>query len=266
MEKLKRTDVNKVISYIGVNNGYLGEFTQAKLKQFYSDNNLDIEPFDNTKYQGTTKNRFETILFEAEKNVQVVIIEAILEFYSLEYFEEKVEDEYSLFNQKDYERKEKLYNALIQMVDSLKGDIFNFEDLKHDKEFVKATLDQAMTLINNHSYATAVDRTHTAIHYYLKDLCKEEGITFDTDLVKIQDIWSKMKTEHPDFNIDLKDSQKPINQTINAISKFLENMNDVRNKYVYAHHTDDILGEDEARFVINIAHAILFYIDGKTQS
>lgn len=265
MSSLEKKEVSKVISYIGVEGGYLGDFSYAKLTQFYIDNELDIDPFC-AKYNGTTRHRFETILTEAEARVQAVIVEGILERYPMEYFEEQLENQYKTFTEKDYTKKEKLREILIQFVGRLKGQIYEFEDLKHDKNFVKEALEQANTLIKNHSYVTAVDRTHSAIHYYLKDLCKEEGITFDSDLVKIQDIWSKMKTDHPKFNIELKDSQKPINQTVNAISKFLENMNDIRNKYVYAHPTDEILGEEEAKFVINIAYAILFYIDGKTQS
>lgn len=265
MSGLEKKEVSKVISYIGVEGGYLGDFSYAKLTQFYIDNELDIDPFD-AKYNGTTRNRFETILTEAEAKVQAGIVAGILERYPMEYFEEQLEDQYKSFTEKDYIKKEKLREVLIQFVGRLKGQIYEFEDLNHDKDFVKEALEQANTLIKNHSYVTAVDRTHSAIHYYLKDLCKEEGITFDSDLVKIQDIWSKMKTDHPKFNVELKDSQKPINQTVNAISKFLESMNDIRNKYVYAHPTDEILGEEEAKFIINIAYAILFYIDGKTQS
>lgn len=67
-----------------------------------------------------------------------------------------------------------------------------------------------------------------------------------------------MKTEHPNFNVDVKESRKPLNQTVNAMSKSLENMNDIRNKYVCAHPTDEILGE-EAKFAINIAYAIFLY-------
>ncbi|MGO1058518.1 abortive infection family protein [Planococcus sp. FY231025] len=264
MTKLKRMDIQKIMTFIGGEGGYLGDFTYRKLEQFYIDNELDIEPFGES-YFGTAKNRFEKILTESEVNVQAKIIQGILERYPTSYFEDQLESSYITFSERDFKKKEELREILIQLVDMLKGEIFEFDNLKHDKEFVRSTLEQAKTLITNHSYSTAVDRTHSAIHYYLKDLCKEEGITFDSELVKIQDVWSKMKTDHPNFNVDVKDSQKPINQTVNAISKFLENINDVRNKYVYAHPTDDILGENEARFVINIAYAILFYIDGKTQ-
>ncbi|MEC5424314.1 hypothetical protein QGM71_12510 [Virgibacillus sp. C22-A2] len=118
----------------------------------------------------------------------------------------------------------------------LRGEIIDQSNLKHDFEFVKEVLLQADTLISNHSYSSAVDRVHTALHGYLKELCDEQNIVFEEQNVKIQDMWGRLKIEHPSFNINVKEHQRPINQTVNAIAKFLENMNDIRNRHGLSHN------------------------------
>jgi hypothetical protein len=70
-----------------------------------------------------------------------------------------------------------------------------------------------------------VDRAHTAIHGHLKALCDEQNITFSEQNVKVQDIWCKLKVEHLKFNIDVREQERPINQTVIAIGNFLESMN-----------------------------------------
>jgi hypothetical protein len=73
----------------------------------------------------------------------------------------------------------------------------------------------------------------------------------------------KVENSHQSFSIDVKEHQKPINQTINAIGRFLENMNDIRNRHGFSHPNEDIIEEKEAMFIINLARVILFYIDSK---
>jgi hypothetical protein len=263
MAKFGRMEINKVVSYIGVDGGYLGDFSYRTHEEFYPNYcNLDINPYE---YYGTTRERFIAILTEATASNQARIIQGIIEKYPLSYFEEQIENEYKTFTEKNYNEKEKLRHTLTQYVTRLKGEVMEHDDLKHDFEFVNEVLEQANTLIANHSYGSAVDRTHTALHAYLTDLCKEASIIFDSKTTKIQDMWARMKIDHPSFQINMKDHQKPINQTVTAISKFLENLNDIRNNHGFSHPNEEIIDEHEARFIINLSRVLLMYLDSKTQ-
>lgn len=157
-----------------------------------------------------------------------------------------------------------MHEKITQWITQLRGEVIEQGELKNDIEFVKEVLQQADTLIAIHSYISAVDRAHTAIHGYLKALCDEQNITFSEQNVKIQDMWGKLKTKHPSFNIDVREHQRPINQTVNTIGKFLENMNDIRNRHGFSHPNEDIIEENEARLIINLSRVLLFYIDSKT--
>ncbi|MFC0015220.1 MULTISPECIES: abortive infection family protein [Allobacillus] len=260
MWKLGRVEVNSVVSYIGVRGGYLGDFSYSTHAEFYPAYcGLDINP---NEYNGTTRERFIKILSESDSRNQSKILSGVLQKYPLNKFEDKLQE--GFITPIDYKSKERLHGEITQWITQLKGEIIDQGNLKHDIEFVNEVLLQADILIANHSYSSAVDRVHTALHGYMKELCDEQNITFEDQYVKIQDMWGKFKMEHPSFNIDIKKHQRPINKTVNAIGKFLENMSDIRNKHVFSHPNDDIIEEYEANFIINLSRALLYYIDSKT--
>ncbi|MGE7600086.1 HEPN domain-containing protein [Lysinibacillus fusiformis] len=145
--------------------------------------------------------------------------------------------------QVEFNNKEKLCEKMKQWINRLRGELIEHEELKTDIEFVNEVLQQAETLITNHTYSSAVDRAHTAVHGYLKALCAKQNITFPNSNVKIHDMWGALKTKHPSFNINIKEGHKPINQTANAIGRFLENMNEIRNEQSFSHPNEYIIGK-----------------------
>ena len=76
-EPLTRAEVNKLVNrYIGVNGGYLGDFSYRTHHDFYLDLDLEIDPYN---YDGTTRQRFIKILSESPPHVQARILEGILD-------------------------------------------------------------------------------------------------------------------------------------------------------------------------------------------
>lgn len=138
--------------------------------------------------------------------------------------------------------------------------------LVHDSKFVTECLDQCDTLIRNHSYGAAVDRAHTALHGYLKEVCdKENLIQYIKDgNPKVQDFWSVLRQHHSNFQFDKTDYLTPINQIMNSVAKVIDNINDIRNHKTFSHPNEEILENDEAKLIINFCRVILQYIDGKT--
>ena len=67
-----------VNGYIGVSGGYLGDFSYRSHQEFYSFLDLDIDPYD---LDGTTRERFITILKSSDPQTQATIIEGILDKY-----------------------------------------------------------------------------------------------------------------------------------------------------------------------------------------
>jgi hypothetical protein len=77
--QLTKFETSKLVNrYIGVEGGYLGDFSYKKHYDFYLDLDLDIDPY---KYEGTTRARFINILLESTPDVQARILEGILNRY-----------------------------------------------------------------------------------------------------------------------------------------------------------------------------------------
>ena len=68
-------------SYIGVEGGYLGDFSYRRHQEFYSLLDLDI---DTNEYTGTTRERFIAILKESSPAEQALIIRGILDQYPVD--------------------------------------------------------------------------------------------------------------------------------------------------------------------------------------
>jgi hypothetical protein len=78
---LTRVEINKLVNrYIGVNSGYLGDFSYRTHQDFYTDLGLDIDP---SNYDGTTRARFIKILFDSPPDVQARILQGILDKYQV---------------------------------------------------------------------------------------------------------------------------------------------------------------------------------------
>ncbi|MGH9831445.1 MAG: toll/interleukin-1 receptor domain-containing protein [Blastocatellia bacterium] len=90
--RLTKFEIDKlVLRYIGVNSGYLGDFSYRKHYEFYLELNLDIDP---NNYDGTTRERFIKILSESTLDVQARILEGILSRYPVGSSELRTQERY----------------------------------------------------------------------------------------------------------------------------------------------------------------------------
>ncbi|OOL14447.1 hypothetical protein BHL37_00700 [Bacillus cereus] len=260
MKKLGLKEVNSVVAYIGGEGGYLRGFTYRTHADFYPEHcGLDINP---EEYGPTTRKRFIKILVDSDSLNQNKILSGVLSKCPLTEFEDLLND--GIISNSEYGTKARLHEKILKWIDELKGlDLIELDESIYDFEFVKEVLDQADTLISNHSYSSAIDRTHTALHSYLKQICNNAGLKFEDSLVDMQAMWSKIRNEHPNFLIDSDEHYKPINQIVNAIMKLLKNINDIRNSQSFSHPNEEIIEEKEAKLVINLTRVVLQYIDSK---
>lgn len=263
MERLGPREVNTVLAYIGCQGGKLGDFTYSTLNQFYPDI-CDVD-IDSNKYNGTMKERFIEILSEVEPLEQSKILEGVINKYTLNFFEFELDE--GKLTQAQFDNKKRIHKKIEFWISELQGlELLNAEDLVHNYEIVKESLDQCQTLISEHKYKSAVDRAHTALHGYLQETCKKAGLELNINKnPKIQDYWGKLKKEHPSLKFDCSQSHLPVNQIIKSIGSLLQELNDIRNKNSYAHPNDKILGENEAELAVNLMKSILRYIDSKIQ-
>ncbi|PRZ16304.1 HEPN domain-containing protein [Laceyella sediminis] len=244
-----------VYKYIEVHSGYLGDFsykTHAEFYPLYCD--LDIDPYE---YEGTTKERFISILKSSNASTQAKIIRGIFEKYPLSYFEQKN------YTKEEIEEKRKIYEEFQDVIKDLENEVYLQPlDLKQYNDLVERALDEAETLIKEHDATSALDRTHTAMHGYLKEICKNANLQCKKH-DSITNLFKLIKNEHPVFLNELEKDEY-VKAIINSISNVLDKLNTIRNRSSLAHPNEKLLKPEEAMFVVNISRAVLYYVKTKS--
>ncbi len=236
-------------SYIGVSGGYLGDFSYRTHEEFYPYFcDLNITP---AGYEGTTRQKFLAILENSDEPTQSKILKGVLKKYPIDFFPEDVR-----------QIKQKVandINDLIRRLDGVKG--VNHEQLIITNETVERAIQDTKILIEKNGATSGVDRIHTALHGYLKEVCKQDGIALAND-DNLTQIFKKLKANHPKLQLG-GPRQNDIDQIISSFSNTLDKLNPIRNKASLSHPNEELLEDDEAMFVVNSAQTVLNYLNRK---
>jgi hypothetical protein len=128
-------------------------------------------------------------------------------------------------------------------------------------ETVERAIQDTKILIEKNGATSGVDRIHTALHGYLKEVCKQAGIVL-TDDENLTQVFKKLKASHPKLQLG-GHRQNDIDQIISSFSNTLDKLNPIRNKASLSHPNEELLEEDEAMFVVNSAQTVLNYLNRK---
>lgn len=233
--------------WIGVSGGYLGDLDRRSHYEFYSDY-CGIEDIDPYQYEGTTRQRFEQILRDAQPNVKAKILRGVLEKYPRGSAEG---------------RTEALLGRMMELIRRCEG-IAPVTSVK--PTVTTAVVDQALAdaeaLIEG-SPVSAVDRVHTAFHGYLMALCDEHGIRYEEDAGTTR-LFKLLRTgcEH------LKPQGKHSEQTtkiLNSLASIVDAVDPLRNRGSIAHPNKDLLDSEDALLCVHAIRTLLHYLDAKTQ-
>ncbi|NJN90679.1 MAG: toll/interleukin-1 receptor domain-containing protein [Leptolyngbyaceae cyanobacterium SL_5_14] len=109
MSGLTNQEIKKIVNrYIGVFDGYLSNFSYRTHADFYPEYcDLDVDP---NQYEGTTRQRFITILENSPPHIQAKIVRGVLQRFPLD-------DE----SKKPSSRTKELYDELLSVVLRLEG-------------------------------------------------------------------------------------------------------------------------------------------------
>lgn len=246
MPGLSPQQIAKVVyGYIGVDGGYLGDFTYATHAQFYPLYcDLDVNPYD---YEGTTRERFTTILKSLPPHDQARVLRGVTERFPVG---------------PDWpsSRNDKLRDELLRIASELEG-VQVPAGIGADRASVARAIADAEVLVRANGPVSGIDRVHTALNGYLIATCVKEGISYPpeptmTKLLKV------LRREHPKLK-DLGPRAGDIERVLNSFGNVLDALNPLRNQASVAHPNETLLDEAEARLVLNGATTILAYIDEK---
>ena len=246
MPGLTNKQIAKIVyRYIGVEGGYLGDFSYATHAQFYPLYcDLDVDPY---QYDGTTRERFMAIVESLSPHEQRKVLAGVVE-------------RFPVGTDGPATRTEELRAQLLEMASVLDG-VAMPDQIGVDRESVSRAITDADVLIRSNGAVSGVDRVHTALHGYLIAACEGTGIEYPADPTMTK-LLKLLRSEHPLLN-DLGPRTTDIERVLNSFGSVLDALNPLRNRASVAHPNEFLLEEAEARLVLNGATTILGYIDSK---
>ena len=244
---LSETEINKLVyKYIGVEGGYLGDFSYKNHREFYIDLDLPINPDD---YTGpTTRERFIAILKDVTPSVQATILDGILRRYPVE---------------SSSRRAQELHDQILHWIFRLRGTpVVESPNLRTTSAVVERALHDIEDLLRASGGApSSVDRAHTALHGYLRAACSEVGLTIsETETLTV--LLKRLRESHPNLR-DLGPRPDDMMRVLRALSAIVDALNPLRNQASIAHPNETLLPQPEAMLVINAVRTILHYLDSK---
>lgn len=242
---LGRAEIQRLVyKYIGVFQGYLGDFTYRTHEEFYVGLDLDVDP---SEHGSTTRERFVHILLTSPPDVQARILQGILDRYPVGTSELRTP----------------------AMAAEVRGWIAYLQGAapvaapnpRVTSEVVQRSLRDAEELIKTSGATSGVDRAHTALHGYLGAVCEAEGIKTGEDAA-MPELLKAIRERHPAFRA-LGPRADDIMKVLRSLGSIVDALNPLRNKASVAHPNPALLAQPEAMLVINAARTILRYLDDR---
>ncbi len=236
-----------VNNYIGVDGGYLGDFSYRSHEEFYLSLDLDIDPY---QYNGTTRERFIHILRNALPDVQARIVRGILDRYPAESSPLRTQERFQQFTE------------IAARIEGTLG--VSSPSPQVSSQVVNRAIADAESLLQSSGATSSVDRIHTALHGYLRAVCNDSGLPYNEQATMNQ-LYRVVREQHPAF-ANFGPRSDDIDTLLRTFTNVLNVLNPLRNRASVAHPNPDLLNQPEAMLVINVARTLLHYFDARLAS
>ena len=246
---LSEQQVRQVASrYIGIEGGYLGDFSYRSHTEFYPEycGIYDIFP---DELDGTTRYRFINILSSQSADRQARILRGVLERFPA-----------------SNEARAAFKPTIEDWIRELEGlpVVGSPTPVASMSTVVKQALVDAENLIRSSGPASAVDRVHTALHGHVNFLCNQAGIELP-DRPTLQVAVKRLRENHPGLAPSGQRADE-VSRVLYSMAATLDALTTLRNNASAAHPNESLLGENEALLAINAARTIFAYIDSKVRA
>jgi len=234
--------------YIGVNGGYLGDFSYRTHADFYPEY-CGIDDIFPETYEGmTTRQRFIEILSTRNAHDQAKILRGVVDRFG--------------DNDTDTPSRTRLREEIIHWAAELEGTaMITIASPVETRAVVLRALADADNLIRTSGPASVVDRIHTALHGHLLAVCESTGIELDDDVTSTRAL-KLLRQRHPALQATGPRADD-ITRVLNSMANVLDTLNPIRNNASVAHPNVHLLDEPEALLAINAGRTIFAYLDAK---
>lgn len=259
MADLKLQEKNKIEKFLDMSSGYVSNFSDRTFREFISDAvDLDI---DDEKYHYASNSKANRLrqFIKVEEDYTVGKLLSELLSHHLEHLKERKTGSWFNIENDEFDLKEELYKECQKIAERLKGNIVNdinaikpnVEDLDFKKlsESIKDSIDKNLPEI-------ALDRLHTFVMKYIRELCKKHNITYLQDEALHSLFGKYVKFLIANNHIESEMSKRILRTSISNLDSF----NDIRNNRSFA-HDNPILNYEESVLIFNNTSSTIKFIE-----
>lgn len=246
---LTKGEIIRIVkAYIGVSDGYLGDFSYRTHAEFYPEYcEVDIDP---TEYTGTTRERFIAILERSDQTVQARILRGVLRKYPVDSTNARTREQAATIED------------LIRRLETGCG--VPGPPLAIASSVVTRAIDDAEALLRTTGAPSGIDRMHTAFHGFLRALCTQADIPCAPD-ASITTLYKVIREQHPGLQ-DVGPHAAQIDRILKSFASTLDALNTLRNHASVAHPNAVLLEREEAYLYVNAVRTLMAYIDTKVSA
>jgi len=257
MSDLKSIEKSRLEKYLDMNTGYVCDFSNATFSNFILENtSIDIYS-DTYNFKGESKANHLRAFWEKESNSLVAkVLKEMLEYW-------KVQKElgvygYSPFNQTLYSECQKIItrlqsSELIENIDFIKPN-------SPTESFAILTASIKEGIERGELYQV-LDRLHTFMVKYMRELCKKHSIEFDTNtpLHSLFGMYRKFLEDNGMIESDMTD------RILKSSISILDSFSTLRNNKSLAHDNPVINQHESALIISNVSNIVKFitFIEAK---
>lgn len=254
MTDLTNAEKRKLERALGMGSGYVLDFSNRTFEEFIFDS-VGIDIYDN-KYDyesGSKANRMRA-LWEREPNYVVGKVLGDI----LDEWEERAASTFNSATGK-YE-KPRFPDDCVKIVERLKLDlpVPEIEALRpnaDDRDF-DALARSVKEYIKRNEPETGLDRLHTFMVKYVRNLCRQYGIAADRDKPLHSAFGEYLKKLKDAGRIETEMAERILKSNISVLDAF----NRVRNEHSQA-HDNNVVGYAEALLIFNNVVSLVRYLD-----
>ena len=258
MSEINIREKAKIEQFLGMSSGYVADFSDRTFSEFVGVvTGLDI---DNSKYHYSSNSKANR-LRQFIKVEDDHIVGKLIEEMSHHYFDKLIEQQTKTWYPKDddkLKKDEELYHECVNIAQRLQGnvvdDIGALKPNSDDVDFKKLA-ESIRESIEKNLPEVALDRLHTFVMKYIRELCKKHEIEYE-DNEALHSIFGKyIKFLIANGHIETEMSKRILKTSISNLDSF----NDVRNNKSFA-HDNPILNYEESVLVFNNISSMVKFI------
>jgi hypothetical protein len=249
MANLKRSEKTKLENYLDMRTGYVCDFTNSTFEEFVQEH-TGVEIYAD-KYSGSKANRLRAFWDEEPNHLVAKLLGEMIEYWRVQ--KAIPLSGYQMFNPALHEECKKIVQRLRSEAPIENIDVLTPKSNDKDFHLLGQSIRES---IEKNQPEQGLDRLHTFLIKYMRELCTRHGLSFDNDTPLHSLFGVYVKFLQNKKLIESEMTERILKSSISVLDSF----NSVRNNQSLA-HANPVLNYNESVLIFNDITNIVGFVD-----